>query len=206
MSSRYINIIIFTICLVILNGCDTMRFDNTTNKNRLISERYSFAQIEELKNVAANERISFSEFRKNFQVECARKTHQGHYVILLLEDEENAFVFFNEESVLTHVITTNGFIGKEEFIARVREQKRKSAVLEGDPNAFFYPVSAIECTAHIVQEGVCIVRYTRLMNGVIVKDPIVSSIDFIENGKIPTHKDDFIKDEIPYILDMDKSE
>lgn len=135
---------------------------------------------------------------------CVRKTHQGYYVVLLLEDGRNAFAFFNEENTLTIVMVANGFKSKEEFYSQVFEQKSKSEVLNFDPNSILSSVSAVEITAHIVQEGICIVKYSRFLDGELIEDPVVSSVEFIKNESISTNEDFFIRDEIPFIFEIDK--
>lgn len=182
-----------------------MKFDNSTNKNDLLTEKYSIAKIEELKKSAESEHITFSKFKKDFEIQCVRKTHQGYYVVLLLEDDKNAFVFFSEENELIRVMVTNGFKKKTEFNIKELIQMSKSEVLNFDPNTILVPVSAVDMTVHIVQEGICIIKYSRLLDGKIIEDPIVSSVEFIENRSISTSEDVFIRDEIPFIFELDKT-
>lgn len=205
MTSRALSLItIVAMCMAILVGCNNMKFNNSANKNDLLTEKYSIAQIQELKNTAESEHITFSKFKRDFNVQCVRKTHQGYYVVLLLEDGRNAFAFFNEENVLTIVMAVNEFKSKEEFYSQVLEHKSKSDVLNFDPNTILSSVSAVEITAHIVQEGICIVKYSRFLDGKLIEDPIVSSVEFIENESISTNEDFFIRDEIPFIFEIDK--
>ena len=205
MSSRVLSVItIITICMVILVGCNDMKFNNSANKNDLLTEKYSIAQIQELKNTAESEHITFSKFKRDFDVQCVRKTHQGYYVVLLLEDGRNAFAFFNKENALTIVMVANEFKSKEEFYSQVLEQKSKSGMLNLDPNTILSSVSAVEITAHIVQEGVYIVKYSRFLDGELIEDPVVSSVEFIENESISTNEDLFIRYEIPFIFEFDK--
>lgn len=198
-------ITIIVICIVTFIGCNNMKFNNSANKNDLLTEKYSIAQIEELKNSAESEHITFSKFKKDFDIQCVRKTHQGYYVVLLLEDNRNAFAFFNEGNKLISVMIVNEFKGKEEFHIQALEQMSKSEVLRFDPNTILMPVSAVDMTAHIVQEGICIVKYSRFLDGKIIEDPIVSSVEFIENKSIPTSEDIFVRDEIPFIFEFDKA-
>ena len=155
MMNRVLSGIIIVMCMATLIGCNDMKFNNLANKNDLLTEKYSIVQIQELKNTAESEHITFSKFKRDFDVQCVRKTHQGYYVVLLLEDGRNAFAFFNEENILTIVMVANGFKSKEEFYSQVFEQKSKSEVLNFDPNSILPSVSAVEITAHIVQEGIC---------------------------------------------------
>ena len=191
------------ICLTLI-GCNSMRFDQTTNKNNLLTEKYSIAQIEELKNTAEAGGMTFSDFKRCFNVQCIRKTHQGYYVVLLLENEGNVFVFFNEENSLIHVLSLTEFKRRTDFQNQVEKQMTESEVLHLDPNAIPLPVSALDVTAHIVQEGIFIVEYSRIRDGELLEDPIVSSIQFIENETVLTSEDPFIRYEIPFIFELDK--
>lgn len=138
-------------------------------------------------------------------MECIRKTHQGYYVVLMLEDGRYAFVFFNKKNILTRVMVVDGFKSKIEFQNQVVEQMHKSEVLNWDSNTIIAPVSAVELTVHIVHEGIFVVKYSRFRDGVIIEDPIITSIQFIENDSIPTNEDPFIRDEVPFIFDFDKA-
>ena len=95
MIKKMLNVVVvFTVLVLVLTGCNNMKFDQTTNKNNLLTEKYPISLIEELKNVADSGHMTFSKFKRDFNIQCVRKTHQGYYVVLLLEDDSNAFVFF----------------------------------------------------------------------------------------------------------------
>ncbi len=204
MNKMCVGIVITVICMAVLMGCSSMKFDQITNKDDLLTEKYSITQIEELKNTVGIEEITFSKFKKEFEIECIRKTHQGYYVVLLMENGEYAFVFFDEENIVTRVLVSNGFKSKIDFQSHITEQMKESEVLKFDPNAILTPVSAKEITAHIVQEGVFIVEYSRFADGKMLEDPIVSSLKFIENDDVATSEDLLLKNEIPFVLEIDK--
>lgn len=198
-------IIIIAICMVTLTGCNNTKFDQITDKNDLLTEKYPITQIEELQSAAEAGDMAFSNFKKNFNVQCMRKTHQGYYVVLLLEDGGNAFAFFNKKDALIRVMAFDCFKSKIEFQNQVAEEMPKSDVLNLDSNTIIAPVSAQEITAHIVQEGIFVLKYSRFIDGEIMEDPIVTSIQFIENEDMPTNDDPFIRDEIPFIFEFDKA-
>lgn len=205
MIKKMLNVVVvFTVLVLVLTGCNNMKFDQTTNKNNLLTEKYPISLIEELKNVADSGHMTFSKFKRDFNIQCVRKTHQGYYVVLLLEDDSNAFVFFNEEDTLIRIIISKGFKSKNEFQNQVIEQMPKSEVLSFDTNTIIAPVSAIDITAHIVQEGICIVKYSRSAGGEMLADPIVTSVKFFDNESIATCEDPFIRNEIPFIFGVDK--
>lgn len=191
--------------MVTLIGCNNMKFNQTTNKNELFTKKYPIIQIEKLKNTSESGNMTFSKFQRYFDVQCMRKTHQGYYVVLLLEDGGNAFAFFNEKNSLNRVMVFDGFKSKIEFQNQVVEQMTQSEVINWDSNTLITPVSALEITAHIVQEGIFIVKYLRFRDGEIIEDPIVTSIQFYENENILTNEDPFIRDEIPFIFEFDKT-
>lgn len=197
-------IIIAAICMVTLVGCNNMKFDQITNKNDLLTEKYPIIQIEELQSAAEAGDMTFSNFKKEFNVQCMRKTHQGYYVVLLLEDGGNAFAFFDQKDTLIRVMVFDCFKSKIEFQNQVAEGMPKSEVLNLDSNTIIAPVSALEITVHIVQEGIFVLKYSRFRDGEIIEDPIVTSIQFIENESISTNDDPFIRDEIPFIFALDK--
>ena len=194
---------IAVILLIALKGC---KFNQAKYASDLITETYSAAQAKELKKAAEDGDVTFSMFKRSFNAQCVRKTHQGYYVVLFLNDGGNAFVFFDEKSMLKSVMISYGFKSETEFWNRITEHMRKSEVLNYDTNSIALPVSAADATAHIVQEGVFIVKYSRFENGKIIDDPIVTSMVFVKNEEIATNEDLFIKNEIPFILEIDRDE
>ena len=206
MMSRILSgIIVIVMCMVTLIGCNNMKFNQTTNKNDLLTEKYPIMQIKELQSTVETGDMTFSNFKRDFNVRCMRKTHQGYYVVLLLEDGRNAFALFNEKNILIRVMVLDSFKSKIEFQNQVVTQMPKSEVLNLDSNTIIAPVSALEITAHIVQEGIFVVKYSRFRDGELIEDPIVTSIQFIENESISTNEDPFIRDEIPFVFEFDKA-
>jgi hydrogenase maturation factor len=191
-------------CIVTLTGCSDVKFNQVTNKDELVTRKYSIAQIEALKSKMETGRITFSKFKRDFDVQCIRKTHQGYYVILLLDSGGSAFIFFDEKNALSHIMIVGEFKRKIEFQAKVVEQMTLSEVLEFDPNAVFAPVSSMTITVHIVQEGVYIIKYLRFSDGNLILDPTVDTIEFLENDVLSTNPDPFIRDSIPFIFELDK--
>ncbi len=125
-------------------------------------------------------------------------------MVLLLEDGSNAFVFFDEENILYHIMVSNGFQSKEAFCALVMEQLPKNEVMNVDLNRISLPISALELTVHFVQEGICIVEYSQIEDGKLTDNPIVSSVDFISNESLLENEDPFIRLCVPFIFENDK--
>lgn len=196
--------LLILILIVLLTGCNDIKYNNSENKIDLITKKYSTEQIEKLELTTGSEKVTFSEFKKDFDAQCIRKTHQGYYVILLLESGENSFVFFNDDNILTSVMTVDKFKTQNEFNIQALDGMTKSAVLNFDPNAILIPVSSVEITAHIVQEGLYIIKYTRFLDGQSIEDPVVNSVEFIANENISASSDTLVKYEIPFIFEFDK--
>lgn len=178
--------------------------EEVLDKNDFPMQKYKIDEIENLKSAAESGKMTFAEFEKSFLVQCVRKTYQGCYVVLLLEDESNVYAFFNNENILFKVMIAKEFKGKAEFLQHIVEGIPKSSVLDFDSNTIFLSAASGDITAHIVQEGVFIVRYLRFLDGKTVADPIVSSIEFIENEDMSMSEDPFIVNDIPFIFEFDK--
>lgn len=198
-------IIIILICVIIFIGCSNMKYNNLADKDELITEQYSKEQIETLITATGRGVVTFSEFKKDFKAQYVRQTHQGCYVVLSLEDGESAFICMNHEENVVNVVIKKDFLTKNEFLAQDVAQMTESEVLLYDPEAILLPISSVNMTAHIVKEGVFIIKYVRFSDDAFLDDPTVSSIEFYENDDIPTNDDILVRDVIPYILEIDKN-
>lgn len=185
-------------------SCGDAQFDQTTDKDELITKSYEIEKIEELKEDIASGDMTFSKFKRRFDVECIRKTHQGYYVLLSLKDKSEAYVFFDEEDALTDIMVFNGFKSKIEFQSQLVVQKSLSEITGLDPNTVFLQSSSVALTAHIVKEGVFVVKYAREEDGESLDDPIIISALFIENAALKDHSDPQIKGSVPFIFELDK--
>ncbi len=189
---------------MLLAGCGGMKFENHRSKTELLTVSYPVEQVEILKNQMLTERIAFSKVKKQFEIQCMRGTYQGYYVILQLEESQNSFLFFNKANELINIMMISEFMRKADFEIQKMDQMTMSEMLRFDRNTILVPISAIDITIHIVQEGICIVKYSRFQDGKVRKEPVAISMDFIENENIPISEDPFIKDGIPFILEIDK--
>lgn len=199
----FVVITIVTVCIVSFVG-GKMKKNDITNTKDYITERYSGVQIEELKTLVESQTVTYAEFKEIFNIQCVRETYQGYYVILLQEDDKKVFVFINNEDILTNVIIVDKFKTKEEFQLHVSEQMSENDVLSFEPNTILSPISSVELTVHYVQEGIYIIKYSRFLDGEIMENPIISSMEFVPNESISTSEDVFVRDEIPFILEADK--
>lgn len=148
------------VCAALFLFSNNLRYDNTTDKHDLVNRTYSISEIESLKTEFetrqnTNEEYRFSEFKRDFEVECVRKSPGGYYVILFLDNGSEAFVFFNEDLEMFNVMIFDRFLSVEDF----ENLPRFTDILEFDPNAERLP-TGLQVYIHIVQEGVLQVIYT----------------------------------------------
>ena len=198
-------VVIIVIGIVTIKKCNNVKFDQNTDMNELITHKYSVTEIQSLQNAVPSLSMTFSDFKKKFKVQCARKTHQGFYVVLLIEDGRHAYICFNEDEMLYRVLVAGDFKSKEEFQNNVTTETQLSDVLKYDSNTLPSRVSAQKITIHIVKEGYFIVEYLRFVDGQLTDDPTVSSLTFYENDSLKSDEYDYAKVEmIPYIYEFDK--
>ena len=201
---RLINcLLLASLFINLLVGCDNIKYNNTKSKNNLISESYSTSQITNLKEEIVSSSLSFTKFKKQYNPQCVRKTHQGYYVILKQEDGQTAFIFINKKLELYNMLIIDEFKKKEEFENQVSKMSTKSEIIEYDTNTIFSPFSSVSLTVHIVQEGIFIIKYSRLSDNTLLNDPIITNVEFFDNQSL-LEKQDVFGDSIPYILEIDK--
>lgn len=154
---------VFALALLVgaflLLGHDKLPYNNTTDKHDLVNRTYSISEIESLKTEFetrqnTNEEYRFSEFKRDFEVECVRKSLGGYYVILFLDNGSEAFVFFNEEMEMFSVMIFDRFLSVEDF----ENLPSFTDIYKFDPNAERLDTGS-HIYIHIVQEGVLRARY-----------------------------------------------
>ncbi|MBQ8637189.1 MAG: hypothetical protein IJ423_04285 [Clostridia bacterium] len=138
---------------------NNLHYDNATDKHNLVNTTYSISEIESLKKEfenrqSANKAYKFSELKRNFEVECVRKSFGGYYVILFLDNGSEAFIFFNEDLEMFNVMIFDRFLSVKDF----ESLYRLTDILELDPNAERLDTS-VGTYVHVVQEGVLRIQY-----------------------------------------------
>lgn len=192
------------IFLLIFTGCDSIKHNNTTNSNELITKVYTVQEIEDFKKQSNLGITTFNDFKKRFEVECVRKTCQGYYCILRQDDEKNIFVFFNDHSKLIDIVVVKNFITKNEFENISINKTTESQILSLDPNTIFLPVSSSRMTAHIVDTGMFVITYSPyVVENETCNDPTVTSIEFIKDEELLAGTNDIVY-LAPVVLPIDK--
>lgn len=181
-------------------------YDNLVKKEDAITRQYPREMVDELTHKIEEEekKVGYGKLRRMFRLECVRKTEQGYYAVLQLTDGSNTFIFMDDRLTVSKVAVYDCFRTKEEFEKFLSEKQdaTRADVLSFDPNEYPMPFSVVSEEAHIVQEGVIIVRYRR------EDGHPVDQIFFYSNSEIAVGKPReityFIKYGVPYVLEIDR--
>lgn len=181
-------------------------YDNLVKKEDAITRQYPREMVDELTHKIEEEekKVGYGKLRRMFRLECVRKTYQGYYAVLQLTDGRNAFIFMDDQLIVSNVAIYDRFRTKEEFEQLIAEKQDTTwaDVLSFDPNEYGMPFSVADEAAHIVQEGAIMIIYQR-------KDGHpVDQIQFYSNSEIAAGKPReityFIKYGVPYVLEIDR--
>ena len=181
-------------------------YDNLVKKEDAITRQYPREMVDELTHKIEEEekKVGYGKLRRMFRLECVRKTYQGYYAVLQLTDGRNAFIFMDDQLIVSNVAIYDRFRTKEEFEQLIAEKQDTTwaDVLSFDPNEYGMPFSVVDEAAHIVQEGAIMIIYQR-------KDGHpVDQIQFYSNSEIAAGKPHeityFIKGVVPYVLEIDR--
>ena len=200
-----VTILLLVIIVKIITGCNAVKYNNTTKISDSITQTYPKSTIDKLQNDIKSKSINYSIFKSSYNVQCLRKTYQGYYAVLLQEGGGRVFVFMDEKFNLNEALVIDSFKIKEDFGFLTPNITSKSKVLAFDQNTILLPISSMDVTVHIVKEGIIVIKYNRMNEGLLLDDPIVDSIEFIDNKVLPAKEDEFINLNVPYILDLDKT-
>lgn len=181
-------------------------YDNLVKKEDAITRQYPREMVDELTHKIEEEekKVGYGKLRRMFRLECVRKTYQGYYAVLQLTDGRNAFIFMDDQLIVSNVAIYDRFRTKEEFEKFLSEKQdaTRADVLLFDSNEYGMPFSVVDEAAHIVQEGAIMIIYQR-------KDGHpVDQIQFYSNSEIaigkPREITYFIKYGVPYVLEIDR--
>lgn len=203
MRSKIFYIVIFAaVCCAAILGCNKqIHSENIKMKCR----EYPVHLIEEYMKKESDRVITLEQFKKTFSSNCIRSTHQGSYVMVHIEGGTSAFAFFDHTDVMTSlIIKKDKFLTKDNFYNLISEINTKTQVMQMDPDTIALPISSVELSAHIVQEGVVIIRYSRFVNGINNYNPLILDISFIKNEDIPNNDDFLVRECVPFIYGIDK--
>lgn len=201
-------IIIFVIIIVILisvwrikTGENEVDYNNIKSYDELITNYYSSKELQNIKNAIINkEYINLSDIIKEKEIECARHIENTRYVLLISEDGEKLFIFYNSDYfIIETYYVENNFLRKSNFDDVQEGKSTQSEIIAKDSSCFVSLFSTINATIHIVQEGVIVIIYD------IMQDPIVESVTFYDNKDLlEVRESNMLVKIAPYILEIDK--
>lgn len=203
-------------------------YDNSTPAKDLITATHTVEEFENWKRRTSNmgDPASLWEFLCTFKVECLRKTPQGYYAVLFLEDGMRAYSFFGADLRVSHLrapyYVCLDFFKKsdlDQFLAAFECDGKitLSSIANSDVSEEFLgmPFNSPVAIARIVQEGVVLMTFEH-------EDPrqpeyLVSS-EFISNESWEVIIENITEQDldyaseippmamfVPYILEIDKT-
>lgn len=203
-------LILLCVLLFCLTSCSE-RGDKTLKANNdtpitSIEKSYAEEDVREIQEKMHGKTLTYNDIKSAFKYQCIRKTFQGYYLILRLHTEKLAFIFLNNDLELTCILIQDKFLRKSDFdIVSIKDTK-ESEVNKLDQNAIYYPVSYVNASGHILSDGFILILYERIMDGVLLDDPVVKTIEYVSNEDIEKRTDDFWISSTPYILPIDKNQ
>lgn len=204
-----LSIIIIAIAAVfavaVYSSCEKIKYNNDKTIDILVTETYSASKIQKMKSSIENNKLTYSQLRSDYNIQCLRKTYQGYYAVFLQDDGSRVFVFINENKEPYKILVIDEIKNKSQYDFIEVGKTTKNEILNYDENTLFMPVSSVITTAYITKEGVLLVTYDNFdeVSGMILDDAVVKSITFYNNSDFPL-KNSLIDSNIPYILEVDK--
>lgn len=200
-------IIIFTMFMCSCNIKETeMNCNNNSDYSNLISTIYSYDEFVEFGKSITYDNVSFDNFNALYKTECIRKTFQGYYVVLKLDDNRIGFTFFDDSKQLKNTLIVSNFRNSCEFDFITNKATTKNEINDFDQNYFSMPISAVDIDCHITTDGMIVIKYSRKMNLYEESkyNASVESIEFYSNDELTKESDNFFINNTPYILPIDK--
>lgn len=185
---------------------EKMKYNNDKTIDTLVTETYSASEIQKMKSSIENNKLTYSQLRSDYNIQCLRKTYQGYYAVFLQDDGSHVFVFINKNKEPYKILVIDEIKNKSQYDFIEVGKTTKNEILNYDENTLFMPVSSVITTAHITKEGVLLVTYDNFdeVSGMILDDAVVKSITFYNNSDFPL-KNSLIDSNVPYILEVDKN-
>lgn len=111
-----VTILIIAFFFVLFINNNSIRYDNKTPKNEMITRVYdekNFSSIMKSVDSRAN-KIKINQL--NIKPQCIRKTDCGGYAIYNLKTSKELYIFFNEEKRIIAYTTVNKFASSDEIM------------------------------------------------------------------------------------------
>ena len=193
------------IAVAVYSSGEKIKYNNDKTIDVLVTETYSASEIQKMKSSIENNKLTYSQLRSDYNIQCLRKIYQGYYAVFLQDDGSRIFVFINKNKEPYKILVIDEIKNKSQYDFIEVGKTTKNEILNYDENTLFMPVSSVITTAHITKEGVLLVTYDNFdeVSGMILDDAVVKSITFYNNSDFPL-KNSLIDTNIPYILEVDK--
>jgi hypothetical protein len=203
LSRPYKCVLVLVIVILLMTGCENndMKYNNEILSKNVITQTYSEESIENLFQLftEGGGQLTIDYLKKNYKIECVRKVLQeGYYIVLYHQSGERIFVFYNNNNVITNILKYDKFLSQNDFSFVIEEITTMQEILGFDDKTFLMPISAYTFTAHIIKEGLIVIKYAK-NSDVVEKVTIYSNDELISETGVYN-----IYQLVPLILPIDK--
>ena len=198
-------LILAMLTMMSCNGGNDMKFDNQTPYTEKITKTYHHSIFDSIREASEAQPMSIKALHSELKIECVRKTNQGSYIVFKQEDGKSVFIFADKGQNIYSVLRFKSFFRKLDFDFIQVGETTQDEILAFDDNAILYPVSSVEVSGHILNNGLLIIQYSRVRDGELLMSPVVSSIEFIDGSDYNKLEDNFFVTNTPYILPFDRN-
>lgn len=147
-------IVTIAIFSAVLGGCSKYSYNNTTEKDELITEVYPESICEQISYQMCYGSLHFDDLKKMVKLECLRKTDTGSYAILKLDNQKYEYIIFDENNMCTSLYQfQEKFPTRAELEGFLKTSPSFKETFARFPNAMISPTSAFKLVFFPVQEG-----------------------------------------------------
>ena len=150
---------LFLIVLLLMIVKYQIKYNNSENKNNLITITYSSSEIDRLINQfgVVQYQKDFSIFSLKLKKECIRKTKNGGYLILKEDDGKEVYVFFNTKHVINGIIRLSEFQTKDHYTFLKEKETTLDQILALEEKIIYYTANRVGIVIFLKNEIISVV-------------------------------------------------
>lgn len=108
--------LIVSAVIILIVKHSSIKFDNETPKNELITQVYNENMISNIIKIIDAKTAKVKLNQLDIKSQCIRKTDYGGYSIYNLESDNELYIFFNTKKEIITYTTVNKFVSSEEIM------------------------------------------------------------------------------------------
>lgn len=192
-------VLTIVVLIIFFNSVNRPIYNNEKSIKELVTVEYTDLELKRLTDrIDSGEPITLGDVKKDFSIECMRKTDQGSYLVLLRNDKVNYFIFLNDELQVDRYLIAEEFKRYSDFDFVEKNVTTKSMILNFDSTAIIGSgFSSDFSTKHILKDGLLIIQYNE-------KDEKVKSIIFYDEEEYKKDSKIYTSLFIPYVIPLDR--